>query len=82
MKFDGVKCDECGAIKRDVNHWFVAFGDADRFVVTRAETSGYLQLGPGERALDLCSESCCSKAMSRAIGANTPRGKEALEKGE
>jgi hypothetical protein len=80
MKFDGVKCDECGAIKKDVNHWFIAIGTAERFTVTLPETSGYLQLGPGERALDLCSESCASKAMSRAIGANTPRGKEGVER--
>ena len=71
MKFDGVKCDQCGALKKDTNHWFTAFVDAPskRFLIVvtddNSESMRYTH------KLDLCSESCAAKAMSIAIGAGS-----------
>jgi hypothetical protein len=69
------KCDECGVLKGESNHWWRARFSKGLFTIrawgsVTNETKGEFHL---------CSESCASKAMSRAIGANTPRGKEGVE---
>lgn len=66
-----VTCDECGALKREANHWFKAIASKElhRFEICpfREELTGYPE--NGKRELDLCSESCAVKVMSRAMGA-------------
>jgi hypothetical protein len=65
-------------MKGESNHWFRAVHARGRFEIV--PWSGEL-IGKRLDDIDqhLCSESCASKAMSRAIGANTPRGKEGVE---
>ncbi len=68
-------CDECGAIKRESNHWFVALlSDRGVFAIARSAAELlYLGLdGLAGQALDLCSEKCVLQATSKAI--SKPKG--------
>lgn len=72
-------CDECGSAKAEGNHWFHAIMIHNTlFMVGPWEVS--FEQWPSELAelnrqfnalmkeVDLCSESCAVKAMSKAIG--------------
>ena len=65
------KCDECPAIKKDVNGWFMYRRAPGEFHIFQwdiaMESMAHIPTGivPGH----LCSESCAAKAMSKAIGA-------------
>jgi hypothetical protein len=67
------KCDECGILKREVNNWYHAvtirgyFCVADKALSLDDEYSA-IEYSEGAKRLDLCSESCAVKAMSKAIG--------------
>ncbi len=64
------QCDECGALKRESNHWFVALlSDRGVFAIARSAAELlYLGLdGLAGKALDLCSEQCAVKALSQSI---------------
>lgn len=68
MQITTVKCDACGATKQASNHWFMAIeldsaGGIGGFAIRPLE--------PERRHLykiDLCSEQCAARAMSKAIG--------------
>ena len=61
MQVNTYKCDVCGALKKEANHWFMAgtgmIGDA-RFIVV--PWGGSL---PGGATLHLCGIGCATKAM-------------------
>jgi hypothetical protein len=71
MKFSGTKCDMCGRLKADTNHWFVAIvkDDAPFYVgfVPAASASHETVTPRGQSRMDLCSESCAIKLLSRTI---------------
>lgn len=73
-KFAGVRCDECGTIKKDTNHWYRAKAGESSYVFLICRADSPLSDGPGD--LDLCSASCASKAMSKAIGVGSTRGED------
>lgn len=62
-----VTCDVCGTVKHKANHWFKATQGPGRFTVAQWDANYYSLSDSPE--IHLCSESCASKAMSKAIGA-------------
>lgn len=76
MKFDGVKCDECGRVKGEVNHWVTvhAFMKNDAIVglvvgpigdnVIPASDFTSCRLVP----LDLCGHDCSAKYIAKFVG--------------
>jgi hypothetical protein len=62
MRSTQIVCDECGAVKKEANHWWQA--QIDRLVVLAPIE---LALIPADGAvnLDLCSESCVQKTVSK-----------------
>lgn len=58
------KCDICGALKKEANHWFHARKTDDRFVISHWET---MIVPDPEDMMDLCGVECATKAMLRAL---------------
>lgn len=63
MKVDGHKCDECGVMKQESNHWVLAsvFGAALHLYPWDAEVPDK------DRMLHLCGEGCAAKVQSKQI---------------
>lgn len=86
MKFDGVKCDECGRVKGDVNHWItiqavmdtsgncvgLVVGPIGENVITAGEFSG-CKLEPR----DLCGQDCNLKYITKLLHAGPAADPEA-----
>jgi adenine-specific DNA methylase len=85
MKFEGVKCDECGRIQGEVNHWIqmrvwestnrteaVMVGPA----VDETWSIGLHESGvpvPATAAtVDLCGQGCAFKHIAKLLGWNIP----------
>lgn len=68
MKLETLKCDECGAIKKESNHWWKLYklGIANELATL---TYGYtiFKIDPHEllAELDICSEGCLIKAEAK-----------------
>jgi hypothetical protein len=68
------KCDECGILKREVNNWYHAATIPGQFIITSWDRQSLLTIlkpcleNSDIKILDICSESCAVKAMSKAIG--------------
>lgn len=70
------RCDECGKLKEEANHWYKAlvFGPppatSNRFMVALWD-SPYLEFAiEGKRILHLCGMGCAVKAMTKAMEQN------------
>ena len=61
-------CDECKAIKRQSNHWFVADPRTTDLVIAGLSPN----FSYGEGIKHLCSESCLLKVVSK-WAANLPK---------
>ena len=61
------RCDVCRRLKAEANHWFAAFSAPGWFIVLQPSARNTPRF-PKTKNLDLCSESCVIKAMSKAIG--------------
>jgi hypothetical protein len=61
------KCDECGKLKQEGNHWFKAISGRGKwfFVINWGNDFPDLR-GP---RLDLCGLECAHKAMEKALSA-------------
>lgn len=62
-------CDQCGAMKKEANHWFKAYVLTEPnvgvvIVPAEFEAPGIVR----EKRLDLCSHSCVSKLVSKVLG--------------
>lgn len=67
-------CDECGAQKKQTNHWFVLLranfidpGRVSGVIVAHAEMEASLsQIGKdSDTMFDLCSEQCVTRAVGK-----------------
>ena len=83
MKFEAVKCDECGRIQGEANHWVhiqawldknnvaqcygVALGD----VAEGAMATGVFTMAKKE-LLDLCGQGCAMKKVAKLLGWSAP----------
>jgi hypothetical protein len=60
-----ITCSQCGALKREVNHWFVAWierhGEQFSFAPFDADASIAME----ERGQTLCGDHCLLKAVQR-----------------
>jgi hypothetical protein len=58
-------CSQCGALKREVNHWFVAWTDRDgqRFCFAPFDVDP--SMAREERVQTLCGDRCLHKAVQR-----------------
>lgn len=54
-----IQCDECGAVKKEVNHWFKAFAASTNASLMFFQ---WLQNSPG---IDLCGQECATKVLQR-----------------
>lgn len=86
MKFDGVKCDECGRVKGDVNHWI-------QISVWESKNSGVLAIGLGKlgdlltltrtappvepETHDLCGQDCLNKHTAKLLHGGIAADQEA-----
>jgi len=58
MKMFQVICDECGATKKETNHWWKVYVTRDACLAI----SPYSEVVVGK---DVCGQACASKAVSR-----------------
>ena len=66
MEFKGIKCDKCGGVKGETNHWwFVVVGD-DTITIWSAKESNRPDMHTAE-LLDACSQKCVSDLVSSAM---------------
>lgn len=65
MRTETYTCDECGAVKGESNHWFVADIDGSYFGILRWPPES-AESPSGER-LHLCGLGCATKAMTKAL---------------
>jgi hypothetical protein len=56
------RCDVCGKLKQEANHWYLAHANAARFVIHRWD----LELNYDPK-LHLCGMECAQKAMAKAM---------------
>lgn len=72
-EYTAFKCDVCGATKGEANHWFYAIATRTQFhvapFVDRSDLARRYIGTEGAEPIDLCSEQCVAKAMSKTIGA-------------
>jgi len=65
------RCDECGKLKTDANHWFRAARlELQRFVIVGWDSTLSDFQNPGMDHLDelhLCGMECAHKAMAKAL---------------
>ena len=60
MKVDTYKCDVCGTIKGENNHWFrIDTG------VSGLELNAWGVMPPSETTVDLCSDQCVIKVVQK-----------------
>lgn len=85
MKFDGVKCDECGRVKGEVNHWI-------QIMAWESKNAGVLAIGLGKlgdlltltrtappivpTVRDLCGQDCLSKHLAKLLADAPPPAAE------
>jgi hypothetical protein len=65
------RCDECGKLKQDANHWFRATEIAGPCFVIRTwedPTLEFVSPDEIEKELHLCGMGCAVKAMTKAMG--------------
>jgi hypothetical protein len=65
MRYTTFKCDECGALKKQTNHWWV--------VKPRAGVDGDLIISPmtpnlPDETVTVCGRECAQKAIERWMG--------------
>lgn len=60
MKVDTYKCDICGTIKGENNHWFHVNGRS-----TGLELSPWGAVSSTETTVDLCSDQCVIKVVQK-----------------
>lgn len=74
------KCDHCGTVKQESNHWHKAYIISHGFY-----EKGSLVLGshssesPSPRDIDLCSEACVVECVSQFIGQKQERFVEPVQ---
>jgi hypothetical protein len=72
-RFEGVKCDECGAVKKDANHWWqVELRSSD--AVRRGSGDGLVILlmpwvpdAHMQNSRDLCSQDCVQRTVAKYL---------------
>lgn len=60
-------CDECGAIKKETNHWYRAVKEGNQFWIAPWATQvpdPFVHM----KLLHICSERCATMTMAKAIG--------------
>lgn len=81
MKFDGVKCDECGRVKGDVNHWVELYAVARPAGEIVGLVAGLIgeNVAPANnfsncklQKLDLCGHDCSTKYICKFVGTLPP----------
>jgi hypothetical protein len=76
MKFESVKCDECGRIQDGANHWL-------QVAIKRNESPGdpliaivlgdlELVCGGADELHDLCGQGCAMKHIAKLLGWSAP----------
>lgn len=53
------KCNSCGKLKQEANHWFRGISGTSFHVLTATS-----QLGQNDKKLDLCGEECAHRVLS------------------
>jgi hypothetical protein len=67
MEFPAFKCDECGAIKQEVNHWWKLQRVEDGIVLRPFATQDCPGGQDVSEPLHLCGTQCVLKAISKAM---------------
>jgi hypothetical protein len=68
MQFQSHKCDECGRVKGEANHWYRATRlPGPRFVIVPWDTPLFRVPDPAATEQHLCGEGCATKALLRAM---------------
>lgn len=62
MKVETYKCDECGAVKQEANHWYAAISGPGSF-----ECCPLFLSAPSGHPLHICGMQCLIKAMTKAM---------------
>jgi len=67
------RCDECGALKKEANGWFIAYAIVGKFLLLAPmncppQVEGVFRQS---QCMDLCSESCVARATSKTIGSGS-----------
>ena len=57
-----IRCDECGEIKKEVNHWFKAWTSSGVDDMGIVMFSPWIEKSIG---LDLCGQECVTKVLQR-----------------
>ncbi len=81
MKFEATRCDECGRIQGESNHW-------QSLVIWESANSGVLAIAAGTLAdlliltrtappvspakIDLCGQGCAMRHVAKLLGWSTP----------
>ena len=77
MKFESVKCDECGRIQDGSNHWmklvlWVADGAGNTVAIGQL-CEGLAYRGLEAQTLDLCGQACAIKHLGKLLGWSAPK---------
>ena len=68
MKVETYKCDGCGALKREVNHWWKLRVVGETYKVLTIFPASADQLPCDDDAADFCGTACLLKKISELLG--------------
>lgn len=73
MEFQSYKCDECGRVKGEANHWFRATRvPGPRFVIVPWDILLFRVPDPAATEQHLCGIVCATRALCKAMSAEGP----------
>ncbi len=75
MNFSGTKCDECGRLKGESNHWhqigvLLHEGSACCIELGKLRSFNLVHLPEGHEIRDLCGEQCFYKHIGKLLRIN------------
>lgn len=77
------RCDVCGALKKESNHWWAAWRNwsTNTFYVQPFESAlhGQLNIACGENEFHLCGQSCVNSKLSEFMDAGATRAEKREE---
>lgn len=62
-----IKCDYCGAEKKETNHWFIVYQELSRLIIETSEWDTDIN----KKKLDACGHQCVQTAVEEFL--NQPK---------
>lgn len=69
MKVESYKCDGCGKMKGETNHWWIMYASRDLDNAPMFQIYTWPSGTPSDGVKHICSQECAIKTISEWLGA-------------